>query len=83
MNPLGEVNLQDPAQTVANLQSAAKGASQLIGYAVGLTEQDVNNLYYGKVPLWAIVLGSTALGIVAWSRFAPEHWIGRVRTFGK
>lgn len=72
-----------PEQTAHNATLAAKGAAQLLGYALGLSDAEMSAVTKSGLPVWAIALVSAGVGALAVARWAPEHWIGRVRTFGQ
>ncbi len=80
---LGAVDFANPQQTIQNAHTVAKGAVQLLGYAAGLTETDLDNLTVKNIPAWVTLSVVAAAGAIAFSRWAPERWIGRVRTFGR
>jgi hypothetical protein len=82
LNPLAIVNPMAPEATVQNATVAAKGAAQLVGYAMGLTDSEMSSVARGGVPVWAIVLVSAGAGALVMARWAPEYWIGKIRTFG-
>jgi len=80
---LSAIDLSNPNGTISQAQSVAKGVVQLLGYSTGLTETDMENLSVKGIPVWVIVAMSAVAGAVAFARWAPEPWIGKVKMFGR
>lgn len=76
-------NPMDPQATVNNAQHLAKGVAQLAGHALGLSGADMTSLEQNGIPGWVYVVVGAVAGAVVFSRYAPEHWVAGVRSYGR
>lgn len=68
-------------EVLANPQAASR-ALGIVGILAGLGETDVRDLSAKKVPVWAVVAGSAAIGLALgiWTiKILPAEWIGKLR----
>jgi len=73
MSALGEV-LSNP--------EVANRVLGMAGILAGLGQEDVRTLAKTPVPIWAVVAGSAAVGVVLgiWTiKFLPGEWVSKIR----
>jgi len=61
---------------------AAERVLGAIGILAGLGQEDVRTLTQARVPVWAVVAGSAAVGLALgiWTiRILPGEWISKIR----
>jgi len=79
---LSNIDASDPKAVIEALTGQVSGLAHIAGYALGLNGADVDALTKKGIPSWAIGAVAFTAGALVMARWAPERWIGKIRTAG-